>query len=234
MRYPLSYPALLSTLLTSLMISTLASAANPRALVIETDRNELRIEGVVQKNPKRPIHSDWGKKSTAFIGVREGSETKDFVIVLDADRKAIYDAARLQLGWQGGRTYNWYQTFTRRGLNRRTKMTDYMTGDPLLCILEFDRGEQTVRVPLENVIRSRIEIDDTWVEVPYTPHFVFTGAGEKNGIDSGCLVCPSDCVGGIMTDNSVPVMTENREYLVDWEQLPPPGTSVTVILRSIR
>ncbi len=234
MRSPPRYPGLSGFLLAILTSLALAQGANPSTLVIDSDRNEMRIEGVVQKNPKRPIHSDWGKKSTAFVGVREGSETKDFVIVLDADREAIYEAARLQLGWQGGRTYNWYQTFTRRGLNRRTKMTDYMTGDPLLCILEFDRGEQTVRVPLEDVIRSRIEIDDTWVEVPYTPHFVFTGAGEKNDIDSGCLVCPSDCVGGIMTDNSVPVMTENREYLVDWEQLPPPGESVTVILRSIR
>jgi hypothetical protein len=109
-----------------------------------------------------------------------------------------------------------------------------MTGDPLLCVLEFERDGKTVRIPLEDAVRCRIEIDRTWVEVPYTPHFVFTGAGEENGIDSGCLVCPSDCVGAVMTDNSVPVQTEAQQFLIDWNKLPPSGSPVTVLLRSIR
>lgn len=217
-----------------LLLGRLPFAAETDALVVDTERNDLRIPGVIQRNPKRPIHSDWGRKSTAFVGVKGGSETEDFIVVMDVGREAIYRAALNDLGWKTGRTYNWYQTFLRRGFDKKTDPTDYMTGDPILCILEFESGGETVRVPLEDVIRARIEVEDRWVEVPYTPHFVFTGAGEENGIDSGCLVCPSDCVGGVMTDNSVPVMTEAQEFLIDWEMLPAAGEPVTVILRSIR
>jgi len=220
-----------------LLLFSVLAVAHARAaetMVIDTERNAIRIEGVIQKNPKRPIHGDWGKKSTAFVGVRGGSETEDFIVVMDVTRADIYKAALNDLGWQTGRTYDWHQTFFRRGFDKKTDPTDFMTGDPLLCILEFEKDGCRVRIPLEEAIRARIEVDDTWVEVPYTPHFVFTGAGEVNGIDSGCLVCPSDCVGGVMTDNSVPVMTEAQEFRVDWEKPPAPDEPVTVILRSIR
>lgn len=217
-----------------LMILVPGVSRAAETLTVDRQRNELRIQGVIQKNPGRPIHGDWGKKSTAFVGVRGGSETEDFIVVMDVERAAIYDAALNELGWQTGRTYDWHQTFFRRGFDKGTDPTDFMTGDPLLCILEFDRDGRRVRIPLEEAIQARIEVDGTWVEVPYTPHFVFTGAGEKNGIDSGCLVCPSDCVGGVMTDNSVPVMTEVQQFLVDWDKLPAPGEPVMVILRSIR
>jgi hypothetical protein len=209
-----------------------ADAAEP--LVVDTDRGELRLTGRIQQNLKRPVHGRWAKKSTAFVGVRGGSEEKDFVVLLDANRGDIYRAALDQLGWKTGRRYNWYQTFTRRGISRRTKIEDYMTGDPILCALEFERDGERIRMPLEDAIRSRIQVDGAWVEVPYTPHFVFTGAGEENSINSGCLVCPSDCVGALMTDNAMPVQTEVQEFLIDWDKLPEAGAPVTVILRSFR
>jgi hypothetical protein len=109
-----------------------------------------------------------------------------------------------------------------------------MTGDPILCALEFERDGETVRIALEEAIRARVKVGEAWVEVPYTPHFVFTGAGEENAIDSGCLFCPSDCVGALFTDNSGPVQTEYQEFLMDWSKLPPAGERLTVILRSIR
>lgn len=209
------------------------SAAGEEAIVVDTGRNELRLQGALQKDPNRAVHGKWAKKSTAFVGVRGGSEDEDFIVLMDIDRAEIYAAAKT-LGWKTGRTYDWRHTLTRRGFSKRTKLTDYMTGDPLLCSLEFEKNGETRRLPLEDVIRCRIDIDGVWVEVPYTPHWVFTGAGEENGINSGCVVCPSDCVGGLMTDNSVPVQTEAQQFLIDWDKLPDPGSPVTVLLRSIR
>lgn len=201
---------------------------------IDASRSELRIPAVVQKNPKRPAHSKWGKKSTAFFGVRGGSETKDFIFVADADRAEIYRVAKTDLGWNTGNVLAWHQTLTRRGLSTGTKMGDFLTGDPVLVSVEFERDGQKVTVPLQDVIRSRVRVKKKWVEVPYTPHFVFTGAGEENDIQSGCVVCPSDCVGALITDNSMPVQTESEQYLVDWSKLPAPGKTVTIVLRSFR
>jgi hypothetical protein len=220
----------------ALVVALLAgvAAAAEESLVADAVRGELRLSGVIQKNTDRPVHGRWAKKSTAFVGVRGGSEEKDFIVLLDADRTDIYRAALDELGWRTGRRFTWMQTFTRRGFSKRTKPEHFMTGDPILCALEFERDGGRVRMPIEDTIRSRIRIDGAWVEVPYTPHFVFTGAGEENEIRSGCLLCPSACVGGVMTDNAMPVQTEVQEFLVDWEKLPEPGAPVTVILRSIR
>lgn len=217
------------------LIGLAASAVHAaETLTVDAERNELRLAAHVQRNDDRPTHSQWGKKSTGFVGVRGGDVEVDFVILAEADRAEIYRAAVEKLGWKTGRRFSWLQTYSRRGLSRRTKVGDYMTGDPLLCALEFERDGRTERIPLEDAIRARTSIEGAWVEVPYTPHFVFTGAGEENGIESGCLVCPSDCVGGLMTDNSLPVQTEAQEFLVNWSKLPSPGAAVTVILRSIR
>lgn len=211
-----------------------AGAEENAKLQIDKERNEIRVAGVVQKTPGKAAHDRWGKKSTAFVGVKGGSETKDFIVVMDADRPAIYKAAKDELGWQTGRRYGFIRGKLRSGLNSRTKPEDYMTGDPVLCALEFTKNGEKHRIALEDVIRCRIEVDKKWVEKPFTPHFVFTGAGEENGIDSGCVYCPSDCVGALFTDNSVPVLTELHEYWVDWSKLPPPDSPVTVIMRSIR
>jgi len=210
------------------------AAPGSTPLIIDRRRGELRLAGVVQRNRGRPAHEAWARKSTAFIGVKGGSEERDFVILLAASRADIYRAAREELGWRTGRRYTWPQAMTRRGLSPRTQPEDFMTGDPILCAIEFEREGERVRLPLEDVIRARRRVDGPWVESPYTPHWVFTGAGEENALPSGCVACPSDCVGGIITDNAGPVQTELQEFLMDWAKLPPPGSPVTVILRSIR
>lgn len=201
---------------------------------IDRQRGELHLRGVIQRNPKRPTHSRWSKKSTGFVGVKGGDVEKDFMVVLFGARAEIYRAARDDLGWETGRRHTWKEAKRLRGLTEKTRLEDYMTGDPMLCILEFESGGKTVRVALQDVIRCRIKVGREWIEVPYTPHFVFTGAGEENKIDSGCVFCPSDCVGAIFTDNSMPVQTETQEFLINWDRLPTAGSGVTVILRSIR
>ncbi|MGB5157756.1 hypothetical protein [Desulfobacterium sp. N47] len=68
---------------------------------------------------------------------------------------------------------------------------------------------------------------------PYTPHFVYHGSGEALNFPSGCIVCPSDCNGGIITDNVMPLKTTVNYYKVNWDRMPPVGSKVEVVIKSI-
>ena len=56
---------------------------------------------------------------------------------------------------------------------------------------------------------------------------------EAINFPSGCIVCPSDCNGGIITDNVLPLKTTVNYYKVNWDRMPPVGSKVEVVLKSI-
>jgi hypothetical protein len=46
-------------------------------------------------------------------------------------------------------------------------------------------------------------------------------------------VCPSDCNGGIITDNVLPLKTTVNYYKVNWNRMPAVGSKAEVVLKSI-
>ena len=64
-------------------------------------------------------------------------------------------------------------------------------------------------------------------------HFIYHGCGETFNLASGCIVCPSDCNGGIITDNVLPLKTMANYYKVNWDRMPPVGSKVEVVIKSI-
>ena len=86
---------------------------------------------------------------------------------------------------------------------------------------------------MQDLIEERISVEGKDVVKPYTPHFVYHGTAEAIQFGSGCIVCPSGCNGGIIADNSVPLKTTTNFFRFDWEKMPPAGTRVEVVLRSV-
>ena len=85
---------------------------------------------------------------------------------------------------------------------------------------------------LEALIEEKIVVEGKEVVKPYTPHFVYHGTAEAISYGSGCIVCPSGCYGGIIADNSLPVLTTTSYFRVNWDRMPPAGSKVEVVLKS--
>jgi len=57
--------------------------------------------------------------------------------------------------------------------------------------------------------------------------------GRRGQALSGCIVCPSGCYGGIIADNSVPLLTTSSYFRFNWGKMPAPGSKVKLVLKSV-
>ncbi|MBU4009241.1 MAG: hypothetical protein KJ882_00635, partial [Proteobacteria bacterium] len=121
----------------------------------------------------------------------------------------------------------------RTGLKPTTTIEDYLDGDPVIVTIRFEKNGDIVEAALEDFIQEKIIVEGKDVIKPYTPHFVYHGSGEALNFPSGCIVCPSDCNGGIITDNVLPLKTTVNYYKVNWDRMPPVGSIVEVVIKSI-
>ncbi len=201
-------------------------------MIVDPVARELRISATVTKDVSKPSVADWGRRFQAFFGVRGGKMEKFFVFTTAVSRLEI-DKAVQEIGIRSRRQIPMSEVEQRRGLKATTSRDDYLDGDPIICTIRFEKRGQIVEGALEDFIMEKIEVEGKEVHKPYTPHFIYHGTGEALNFPSGCIVCPSDCNGGIITDNVLPLKTTVNYYKVDWERMPPEGAKVEVVLKSI-
>jgi len=201
-------------------------------MVIDTQHHELRISAIVTKDVSKPSVGEWGKRGQAWFGVKGGKMESFFVFTTDVPRTEINKACGA-IGIRHRRQIGLDNVKAHKGLKATTSEEDYLQGDPLVVVVRFERDGQILEAPLESFIREKIKVEETEIEKPYTPHFVYHGTAEEINYPSGCVVCPSDCPGGIITDNVMPLLTMDSDYLVDWDKMPPPGTRVEIAIKSI-
>jgi hypothetical protein len=121
----------------------------------------------------------------------------------------------------------------RTGLKPATAKGDYLEGDPVMVVIRYSKGNEIVEAAIEEFIEKKIIVDGREVVKPYTPHFIYHGSGEAISYPSGCIVCPSGCYGGIITDNSVPLLTTTSFFRFNWEKMPASGSKVELVLKSV-
>lgn len=207
-------------------------AAGADRMIVDHENRELRISAAVTKDCSKPSVCDWGRRFQAFFGAKGGKMEPWFVFTTEVARSEI-DAALQELGVRSRRALPNEEVEARKGLKPTTTPEDYLQGDPMIVTIRFVRGSEIVEVALEDLIDERIEVGGKEVQKPYTPHFVYHGSGERFGAPTGCIVCPSDCNGGIVSDNGMPLKTTENYYRVNWDRMPPVGARVEVALRSI-
>jgi hypothetical protein len=205
---------------------------NQDVMIIDQAARELRISATVTKDPSKPSVIDWGRRFQAFFGSKGGKMESFFVFTTDVSRTDVDKAVR-QLGVQSRRQIPMDEVEKRKGLKATTTVEDYLDGDPMICTIRFEKNGQIVEGAIEDFIMEKIMVDNAEVIKPYTPHFVYHGTGEAINFPSGCILCPSDCNGGIITDNVMPLKTTENYYKVNWDRMPPVGSKVEVVLRSI-
>ena len=201
-------------------------------MIIDHENKELRITATVTKDCSKPGVCDFGRRFQAFFGMKGGKMEKYFVFTTDVPRSEINNALQ-ELGIVSRNQIPMEEVETRRGLSRYTKKEDYLQGDPIVVTARFQKDGKDVEVALEDLIEERINVDGQEVFKPYTPHFVYHGTGEAILFPSGCIVCPSDCNGGIITDNSIPLKHTVNYYRVNWDKMPPVGSKAEMVLKSI-
>jgi len=246
----MSRPAFLKTIAAGVFgLSTLAgsrayaqSVSNPDTRIVKgassdimiVDRfsRELRISALVTKDVTKPSVADWGRRFQAFFGARGGKMEGYFVFTTDVSRTEI-DRAIQELGIKHRRQIPMEEVEARRGLKPTTTKEDYLDGDPIIVTVRFERNGAIVESALEDFIQEKIEVGGQQVIKPYTPHFIYHGTGEAIDFPSGCIVCPSDCNGGIITDNVLPLKTTENYYKVNWDRMPAVGSLVEVAIKSI-
>ena len=201
-------------------------------MIIDHEIKELRISATVTKDSSQPSVADWGRRFQAFFGAKGGKMEPFFVFTTDVSRAEI-DKAIKGLGIRSRRQIPMSEVAQRTGLKATTVREDYLDGDPMICTIRFVKGNDIVEAALEDFIDEKIIIDGKDVFKPFTPHFIYHGTAEAINFPSGCIVCPSDCNGGIITDNVLPLKTTVNYYKVNWNRMPPVGSKVEVVLKSI-
>ncbi|MCF8056986.1 MAG: YdjY domain-containing protein [Desulfocapsa sp.] len=201
-------------------------------MIIDRANKELRITATVTKDCSKPGVCDFGRRFQAFFGMKGGKMEKYFVFTTDVPRSEINKAIQ-ELGVVSRNQIPMEEVETRRGLSKYTKNDDYLKGDPVIVTAKFKKDGQNVEVALEDLVDERINVEGSEIFKPYTPHFVYHGTGEAINFPSGCIVCPSDCNGGIITDNSIPLKHTVNYYKVNWDKMPLPGTEAEIVLKSI-
>ncbi|MBW2216377.1 MAG: (Fe-S)-binding protein, partial [Deltaproteobacteria bacterium] len=212
-------------------IKIIKGAANNH-MRVDTASRELRISATVTKDVTKPSVANWGRRCQAFFGVKGGKMEEFFVFTTDVSRTDINNAI-LELGIKSRRQIPFEEIAARQGLKHTTTEDDYLNGDPVIVTICFEKNGEIVESAMEDMIREKILVEDREVIKPYTPHFIYHGTGEALNFPSGCIVCPSDCNGGIITDNALPLKTAISYYKVNWDRMPPVGSKVEVSIKSI-
>ncbi|MEW6054396.1 MAG: YdjY domain-containing protein [Nitrospirota bacterium] len=201
-------------------------------MVVDKENKELRISATVTKDSSKPAVADWGRRFQAFFGTKGGKMEPFFVFTTDVSRTDI-DKALREIGVKSRRQIPMEEVQARTGLKATTTRDDYLQGDPIIVTVRFKKGSLIVEAALEDFIDEKIFVDGREVFKPYTPHFIYHGTAEAIAFPSGCIVCPSDCNGGIITDNVLPLKTTVNYYKVNWDRMPDVGSKVEVALKSI-
>lgn len=201
-------------------------------LLVDKDSKELRISATVTKDSSKPAVADWGRRFQAFFGSKGGKMEPFFVFTTDVPRSEI-NKALLEIGTKSRRQIPMEEVQARTGLKPTTTSDDYLQGDPVIVTVRFKKGLLIVEAALEDFVDEKIIVEGKEVIKPYTPHFVYHGTAEAIDFPSGCIVCPSDCNGGIITDNVLPLKTTVNYYKVNWDRMPAVGSKVEVALKSI-
>lgn len=201
-------------------------------LIIDMQNKELRISATVTKDVTKPSVADWGRRFQAFFGSKGGKMESYFVFTTDVSRTDI-DKAIQEIGIRSRRIIPFEEVPARTGLKPTTTAEDYLDGDPVIVTIRFKKDGKIVESALEDFVQEKIIVEGKDVIKPYTPHFVYHGSGEALNFPSGCIVCPSDCNGGIITDNVLPLKTTVNYYKVNWDRMPPVGSKAEVVFKSI-
>jgi hypothetical protein len=201
-------------------------------MVVDHDNRELRISATVTKDASKPSVIDWGRRFQAFFGTKGGKMEPYFVFTTEVSRADVNKALQ-GLGVTSRRQIPMEEVEKRTGLKPTTTKADYLYGDPIIVTVRFEKDGKIVEAALEDLIEEKIMVDGAEVIKPYTPHFIYHGTAEAINFPSGCIVCPSDCNGGIITDNVLPLKTTMNYYKVNWNRMPAVGSKVEIVLKSI-
>ncbi len=201
-------------------------------MTVDTQAREVRVSSTVMKDCSQPSVCDWGRRFQAFFGAKGGKMEPFFIFTTQVSRTDI-DKAIKSLGISSRRQIPMTEVKQRSGLKSTTQKDDYLDGDPLLVSVRWKKNGKMVDIAIEDLIEEKISVDGKDVIKPYTPHFVYHGTAEAINFASGCIVCPSGCNGGIIADNAMPLKETKNYYRFDWNKMPPSGTKVEIILKSI-
>lgn len=206
--------------------------AKGHKMIVDTVNHELRLSAEVTRNDSKAGVGDWGKRGAAWFGCGEGNKKDFFIFTTGIDRPALQQGLT-DIGLVSRRQITAEEAKARTGLKGETKVEDYQDGDPLIIAIRFEKDGKLVQRAIEDFIQEKIYVQGKDVIKPYTPHWIFHGTGEKTNSGTGCVSCPEDCYGGIIADNSVPVLSLESYYKVNWDLMPPVGSKVEVVIKSI-
>ena len=201
-------------------------------LIVDFNNKEIRFSAKVTRDDSKTTVAGWGKRAIAWIGSKGGKWEDYFIFTTDVSRTDI-DKGIQDIGIKYRRQISRLKKKEHMGLKPTTSINDYLDGDPITATIRFEKDGKIVESAFEDFIQEKIEVEKQEVIKPYTPHFIYHGTGEMEKYESGCIVCPSDCPGGIITDNTFPLLTMLSLYKVNWDRMPPVGSRVEVSLRSI-
>jgi hypothetical protein len=201
------------------------------------ERGEVLVHGKLVRPASGPCLDGWGQRNVAFLGCAQTAAApakyaEQFVFLIDSKTEEVHDAL-VAVGGTNSVHYAGADAKKRAGLRPDTKPDDYLQGDPVLIAISWKDGEKWRELSYDAFAMEKVAVEGGEVVKPWTPHFVFHGSGAIHATGTGCLACPNDCPGGIITDNRNPIADPKPVLKFDWTRAPAPGTEIYVRFRLI-
>lgn len=209
----------------------------PETIVVDRDRDEVILTGVVKHPEGKPCIDDWGQRVQAFVGcaTAAGGDAKMagyFVFLVDVPTETVHQGL-IDLGAKPRVHYSMQEGNRRSGLTPKTTSADYLQGDPVIISIFWKEGDKWVERAYQDFVKERVIVDDVPIEKPWTPSFVFHGSGVLHKSGTGCIACPCDCAGGIIADNRFPLYNPKPLVRFDWSKAPRVDTRIYVRIRPV-
>ncbi len=210
--------------------SRTAFLKNTTAVAAYPDAGVVVIGCRIYQNEKCAGLFEFSQRTQGWSGCSEGVNNPHFIIRTEASQ----DLCNQKLQEAGAKAYRQFPVKDAVKMLKSGNVSEenFLDGTPVMVSLRWNEGDKLIEVPFEKCFQEKTVLGNgKEILKPFTPHFVYHGAGLLNkDTNYGCLVCQQDCSGGLICNNQAPCCKPVPKLKPDWNVLPPKGTLVNLII----
>ena len=196
------------------------------------DNHIVLIGCTICRNDSSPgMDGEFSQRTQGWSGCSDGRNDPHFIFKTDVPNTECNAA----LETAGAVAYNQFPVSyaVERMEAEEAVWDDYLDGSKVMVGVRWiDENGDVRETAFERFFEEKgVGRNGETVIKEFTPHYVYHGSNELNDeVNFGCLVCQQDCSGGLVCNNAGPCCSPVPVMRPNWDLIPEPGTSVTIVL----